>query len=193
MTDNLGMWPSSEDINAGARMAPMESSSTWAPYVMWWESALSVEQCEAISSFAQGHEPYSHAGCDAVTRELGDIPELGFMDGLARVMNDNFFGYDLHRGHKTWHQSYWPGASYQKHADQAPGISRKLTAILMLSDPTEYEGGLLQCFFEPMLINPPISRGTVIVIQPWLIHEVTPLTRGLRESINMGFYGPPFK
>ena len=70
---------------------------------------------------------------------------------------------------------------------------RKLTIIVQLSDETEYEGGELkiQCYEKFVLM--PKKRGTVIIFPSFLLHNVSQVTRGKRNSLVTFAYGPPFQ
>lgn len=189
-------FPDQAKLNLEAYMAPGYMWPNTVPYAVWAEGALDVNDCKRIMAWAPQFEPYSHPGCDAITREIGPLdynePLARLHGTMTREVNDKYFDYDL-RDSMVWHQSYGPGNSYQEHADMSPGRGRKLTAIVMLSDPDEYEGGDLTINFPPVLHTLPRTRGTVIWIQPWLLHKVWPVRNGHRETINMGFFGPPFK
>jgi PKHD-type hydroxylase len=75
----------------------------------------------------------------------------------------------------------------------AIGFSRKLTSVILLTDPSEYEGGALSLLIYPELIDIPKTRGTMVVFPSWLLHQVSPVENGIRQTLNVGFYGPPFR
>jgi PKHD-type hydroxylase len=83
---------------------------------------------------------------------------------------------------------------YDSHLDMGPGESsnRKLSIVIQLSDPLEYEGGELQIFQGG---NPRIcdkSKGSIIIFPSYLLHKVTPVTKGTRRSLVLWVSGPPF-
>lgn len=163
------------------------------PYAVILEGILSDEVCDHISDSLSSLETYSFRACGAQTRECESDPSLGPLESIARFTNDTYWGYDLDPGQHSWLQTYEAGNSYMRHFDGAPGQTRKLTAVLMLSDPAAYAGGDLEIFVVPTSIKIPRTRGTVVVFQPWLEHEVTPVSSGIRQTINMGFWGPEFR
>lgn len=71
---------------------------------------------------------------------------------------------------------------------------RKLSMVVQLSDPKEYEGGDLR-FAE--VENPTIEdlrkQGTVVVFPSYLQHAVTPVTKGKRHSLVLWLSGPRWK
>lgn len=72
------------------------------------------------------------------------------------------------------------------------GYDRKLSFVLQLSDPTTYEGG----DFEFKEIEQPYNfkqQGTVLIFPSYLIHRVTPITKGVRNSLVGWMEGPCWK
>jgi PKHD-type hydroxylase len=82
---------------------------------------------------------------------------------------------------------------YDWHIDLGPGknSTRKLSLSLQLSDSSEYEGGDL----EFMNVGQMTSReiGTLITFPAFLMHRVTPVTRGTRKSLVAWISGDPFR
>jgi PKHD-type hydroxylase len=72
---------------------------------------------------------------------------------------------------------------------------RKLSLIIQLTDPSEYEGGDFQ--FDSDIPQPDPAeikqRGTVIVFPSFLRHRVTPVTSGVRRSLVSWVEGPKFR
>ena len=87
---------------------------------------------------------------------------------LTRYDKDDFYG---------WHQD----SGY----DQEEWNGRKLSAILQLSKPEDYEGCELQLFNgDDDLEELPIkNQGSVIVFRSEEWHRVTPLVKGVRYSL----------
>lgn len=91
------------------------------------------------------------------------------------------FQYTVYRAkskqHYDWHQD--SGGPWSK-------FERKLSAVIILSDPKDYEGGEFQCVMngrvdDPVTLKPP--RGDVIFFPSWMPHRVTPVTKGVRKSL----------
>ena len=76
---------------------------------------------------------------------------------------------------------------------------RKLSFSLVLND--DYEGGVLQIATpqtpdseDPYhIFSVPKKRGTLIVFSSHILHQVTPVTHGIRKSIVGWFTGPPLR
>ena len=163
------------------------------PYAVSLEGALSAEECDEILKVVPYVAPYSMPGCGATTREIEFDPALDPIELLARNINRMYFNYDLDEGQRSWLQTYETGGDYHRHMDGSPGQTRKLTAVAILSSPVSYDGGRLEIFVEPKSFMVPKTRGTVVVFQHWVDHAVQPVTAGVRQTVNMGFWGPPFK
>lgn len=109
----------------------------------------------------------------------------------------------------TWHTDAGPPtrSSYED------GSIRKLSCTIQLSDPDDYEGGLFQ-WLEPvgtfdkiqlgqrtvglddMTKTAPFSaktRGSIILFPSDVHHQVTPVTRGSRNSLVGWLLGLPYK
>ena len=83
---------------------------------------------------------------------------------------------------------------YAAHIDLGKKVShRKISIILQLSDPSEYEGGdfLIWVGKDPIVL--PKEKGTVICFPSYILHEVKPITKGVRESLVCWVSGPPFR
>ena len=85
--------------------------------------------------------------------------------------------------HFDWHLDFGPGA----HSE------RKLSITVQLSDEDAYEGGDLEFMVNKEYVKAPREQGTVIVFPSFIMHRVTPVTKGTRESIVGWIAGPPFR
>jgi PKHD-type hydroxylase len=86
-------------------------------------------------------------------------------------------------------------AHFELHTDNVvfnqPG--RKLSVVLQLSDPSEYEGGELQIIMNKDPITIPKNKGMLVIFPSYTVHKVTAVTRGVRETIVGWVTGPRFK
>ena len=67
--------------------------------------------------------------------------------------------------------------------------TRKLSMSVQLSDENTYDGGDLIIYFGGKHFVAPRIKGSVIVFDSRLTHEVTPITRGERYSLVKWFHG----
>lgn len=74
---------------------------------------------------------------------------------------------------------------YDWHLDLGPDelSLRKVSLVVLLSDPSEYEGGELQLKRGKDEISVPNDKGNVILFPSYILHRVTPVTSGLRKSL----------
>ena len=82
-----------------------------------------------------------------------------------------------------WHQDYGGKLS----------PSRKLSLVLQLADPSQYEGGNLQVMTGGEPTNVRKQRGLITVFPAYTLHQVTPVTQGTRQSLVAWISGPPFR
>jgi len=84
--------------------------------------------------------------------------------------------------------------TYNWHMDRVGiGSIRKLSVVIQLSHPHEYDGGELQLM--PLDNNPIViekKRGMIVIFPSWVIHRVTPVTYGTRQSLVQWVNGPEF-
>lgn len=188
----LYTFPTEEDLAQRAAYTPQFMRPSVTPYAAAFEGFLNDAECDAILESLGQLEPYAVLGCGAITRECLADPTLNSIETAARAMNRLFWQYELDPGQHSWLQTYEAGGKYKLHADGSPGQTRKMTAVAMLSKPEDYRGGALRLHVNPKSHQVPRTRGTVVVFQPWIEHEVLPVFAGTRQTINMGFWGPPF-
>lgn len=89
------------------------------------------------------------------------------------------------KSHYTWH--------IDANMDSFKPV-RKLSMVLQLNDPCEFEGGQLQLKYatdEPISLD--IRKGRAWFFPSYLLHRVTPVTRGVRKSLVLWITGPEFK
>jgi len=82
---------------------------------------------------------------------------------------------------------------YGWHQDYGTGISRKISVVVQLTDPSEYEGGNLQIMTtgDPSTVSK--QRGLIAIFPSYVLHQVTPVTQGSRQSLVAWVSGPAFK
>jgi PKHD-type hydroxylase len=64
---------------------------------------------------------------------------------------------------------------------------------VQLSAPEDYDGGQLELRDGDEIVSGPRDAGTIVAFPSWVIHRVTPVTRGLRRSLVVWVGGPPFR
>jgi PKHD-type hydroxylase len=115
---------------------------------------------------------------------------------LAKIANREMWNFDIwdFQDGLQYTTYYGDGGHYDWHVDMGPGISnRKLSCVLQLSDPGEYEGGDLE--FNPggNILTSPKELGLMVFFPSFLLHRVTPLTGGVRKSLVTWLCGANFR
>lgn len=195
MLADLYTIPSQQELKELTSHTPINMWPHSVPFAVVLPGYLTDEQCEAMTYVLGAVGSYTFPHCDAKTTEAPQ-PLHEFFYPLKRIaleVNEQFFKYELDEQCWAWLQTYHPGMSYPLHMDGAPGQTRKLTAIALLSNPREYSGGGLVLTIPPGSFNIPRKRGTVVVFPQWVLHQVMQVNGGLRQTINMGFFGQPWR
>jgi PKHD-type hydroxylase len=89
---------------------------------------------------------------------------------------------------------------YKRHHDvfwinNDPYYHRKLTCVIQLTNPLEYDGGNFEIWSEKDKPNAHDIRqqGSAIFIPSFVEHHATPVTRGKRYSLAVWFEGPKWR
>lgn len=193
-------------------MYPIVPHSEPTPPFVWWDDAftdaeLGFLQQKAIAASNRGevggargaevNESIRRSNIDWVERSSETDWLFSRLANAVSVLNSQFYQYDLtgfgeaiqltnydqsEHGMYGWHQDFGGG-----------GVSRKLSLVLQLSDPASYEGGNLEMFGangpEPIQKK----RGLITIFPSYTWHQVTPVTRGSRQSLVAWISGPRFK
>ncbi len=109
--------------------------------------------------------------------------ELWQFDLIGMLENIQYGIYRSDGGHYNWHMDVGGGATQK----------RKISIVLQLSDPDEYEGGELEMFVSKDVQQIPKKKGAVILFPSYCMHRVTPVTKGERRSIVLWVSGPALR
>jgi PKHD-type hydroxylase len=120
-------------------------------------------------------------------------------DVVAEV-NRRFFHFDLTGCYEPFQLSLYT-ASGQEHYTWHTDMSmmdnhtpRKLSMSILLSDPSEFEGGDFQIKADSDIEKTLEQRkGRAWFFPSWVLHRVTPVTKGVRRSLVLWVGGPPFR
>lgn len=117
--------------------------------------------------------------------------------GIVNNANERFFRFDLDRIESLQYTVYNKGQFYRDHMDMGyrnpNNAIRKLSFTMQLTDPDEYEGGdlIIKHGTTPDIARK--NRGAITFFPSYIMHEVTPVTRGTRKSIVGWVTGPQWK
>ena len=105
---------------------------------------------------------------------------------LAHTANTNMWNYDIWGYNDQLQYTIYEGngGHYDWHADLGPSISnRKLSCVLQLSDPNDYDGGELELNSGAGSIKIEKKKGRIVFFSSFVLHRVTPVTKGTRISL----------
>jgi PKHD-type hydroxylase len=115
---------------------------------------------------------------------------------LTHYNNDKYFNFDLNFIQTLQFTTYTDDNDfYDKHVDMLfhSNGTRKLSFTIQLSETDSYEGGdvLLHTNAVPIKLNREQGIGTFF--PSYVLHEVKPVTKGIRYSLVGWVVGPKFK
>ncbi len=182
------------------------------PFV-WWEGGFTEQELNWLQDRAQKADQQAQVGGDPQGAELAKVrrSQVSWLNKnqdtawvfeklghIASSLNAQYFRFDLtgfgeplqltnydqsEQGMYGWHQDYG--------GKNSP--SRKLSLVLQLTDPSQYEGGNLQVMTggQPQTVRK--QRGLVAAFPSYVLHQVTPVTSGNRQSLVAWISGPAFR
>tara|TARA_B100002003_G_C14097021_1_gene527641 strand:- start:276 stop:893 length:618 start_codon:yes stop_codon:yes gene_type:complete len=126
--------------------------------------------------------PYHHIA-DKIMRANSEIWRLDLTGFNMETDQPNILRYrEKEAGHYNWHLDI--GAEFS---------NRKLTCIIQLSDPKDYDGCDVEILGAPTGEKKLKERGTVIMFPSYVQHRVTKITRGTRYCWVGWVHGPHFR
>ena len=92
-------------------------------------------------------------------------------------------------------QYYDDGGHYDWHMDNGPYPmnTRKISITVQLSDPNDYEGGVLELNVGNTIVQMPKEKGCAVLFPSYMLHRVTPVTKGIRKSLVLWVGGTTFR
>ena len=126
------------------------------------------------------------------------LPVYEYITDIIRSVNNDLWGYNVvgwepfqylvykseNRGHFNWHIDI--------PARRLKGNQRKISFMIGLSDANDYEGGEIELRLGMDDKSIKLSRGDVLAIPSFIVHRVTPVTKGERRVITGWGSGPDF-
>jgi len=182
----------------------------------YWENFLTKEDINKIISLPQWKklnlaEIGGDKGNAAINKDIRRT-EISWMDlnpkteeiwkkimDIISEVNRRFFQFELtgcyemaqlglytskHKDHYDWHTDA---------CVRDNGVPRKLSMVLSLSDADEFEGGELQIRIGKNIETLSIKKGRAWFFPSYVLHRVTPVTKGIRKSLVIWIGGYPFK
>lgn len=180
------------------------------PYV-YWEGGFNDKDIENIIKLGENRNPLT-ATVDKgrVVRDIRisntswiDLQEDSewLYDRVADIvskLNFQYYKFDLTGLYEHMQFTVYEGnelGHYDWHLDSGghTRIPRKMSFVLQLSDPNDYEGGDLQIMTSINPITVKKEKGFAVVFPSYTLHRVTPVTKGIRKTLVIWVTGPSFR
>lgn len=192
------------------QLAPPPSLGVGENNFATWENGFTDEQLARVCEIGDGLELSSASVEDGNIDDKIRRSETGWMElnqdttfiydtlgFISRQLNGQFFDFDLfgfveHLQYTVYRDN---GGHYDWHLDRGDCrmAPRKLSLVLQLSDPSEYEGGDLELSVGADPIQIERKKGLVVAFPSFVLHRVTPVTSGTRRSLVVWLSGPKFR
>lgn len=183
------------------------------PYV-WWENAFNEKELDWLQTNAIESKERAQVGGNPNEDDLKKIrrSQISWINknndtawvfeklgNVVSILNAQYFRFDLtgfgenlqltnydqsEQGMYGWHVD---------HLHNSNGPNRKLSVVLQLTDPSQYDGGNLQLNAQGSPITIKKQRGLIVAFPSYTLHQVTPVTSGSRQSLVAWITGPAYK
>lgn len=110
-----------------------------------------------------------------------------------RLVNDKYYHFRIQSITNFQVLEYENTGFYHTHTDIGYGQSslRKISIVVFLTPPEEYEGGKL--ILKPNFAPIAPEQGSAVFFPSYVPHEITPVTRGVRHTMVTWIIGPCFE
>ncbi len=184
------------------------------PTFVVWENAFTPAELSMLTAFADGLTAEtatlkSGTPDDAIRKDIR-ITQTAWMpptpqsqwiydriQRVARSLNDHSYQFDLRGFSENLQYTIYNGTEgghYDWHVDQGPlKVQRKFSISVQLSDPSDYEGCNLEFQAGNKVETAPRTHGAVVGFPSYVLHRVTPCTRGTRKALVAWTTGPKLR
>lgn len=172
----------------------------------YFEKCFSHEECESIKGYflemfeatvgdSEGNEKLRKSKIRFVNISKDTRWIFQKLYDFAIPCNDVRWKFQLsgfHQGVQLTHYD-GDGSHYDWHTDNGNDIysTRKLSLILLLSDPDEYDGGEIE--FIGVEGKRKYEKGTLLVFPSFIGHKVHPVISGTRRTAVAWICGEPYR
>ena len=184
----------------------------------YWDDIFNADELNEIINYCEKFEPEN--GVLGVESSINDSNQrlskvawihrdqyndwiFSRIEFAVNKLNARFFGFDIFRldvlqftlydeegSHYDWH---WDMYDSNPIDGNLSSPQRKVSAVLQLSDPSEYEGGDLQLSPGGETKDVTKKKGYMSIFPSFVVHKVTPITSGKRKSLVAWFTGPDWR
>ena len=182
---------------------PVQVEETQFVSWTWWDDIFTTEEldilqqrCINASKTAEIGNKKNEPNRDNIRRSkiewLYYSPEVEWVyakvSHVIASLNASYYKFNISGFNEPMQLTNYVGDNsgmYTWHIDGGSGSKRvrKLSFSMQLAEPSEYEGGDLQIHEGGYPITLPKKRGMIAVFPSFLLHQVTPVTRGSRQSL----------
>ena len=130
---------------------------------------------------------------DKCPQEMSTFFQNAFLD-----VNKNYFEFNI-TGTEAYQYTVYEennAGTYNWHTDTmlvGNNDVRKISMSLLLTDPSEFEGGKLLFNNQGNIVVAEEKLGSAVFFPSWMPHCVTPVTKGIRKVLVIWAHGPKFK
>ena len=176
----------------------------------FWKNAFSKKECQTIINIAKNKGLIEGTTLNDNKKNEGRNSKISWLypsDNIDWVfrrvtditlnLNERFFKFNLFGINEGFQFTNYkaPSGKYETHIDRAMNIPvRKLSISIQLTNPKKYEGGELKLYNgkkEGSVMDK--EQGTLIIFPSYTLHEITPITKGGRDSLVTWVTGKQFK
>jgi PKHD-type hydroxylase len=181
----------------------LDTIEHWA----YWNNAFSKEECKKIIEIGNKHifEKATTFGAKEGYRKskvawLYPYEETSWiyrrLTDITNELNNKYFKFQIDgfaEGLQFTHYKA-PDGKYSKHIDKGHNsLTRKLSIVVQLSDPKTYKNGDLLIHIDEPGTKIEKEIGKLVMFPSYVLHEVTPVSKGERYSLVAWLTGKPFK
>lgn len=182
----------------------VDTTENWA----YLEQAFTKDQCQEIINIGESLLPQTATIVGGECKDVRDSkvswirpsqesePFFRQVTDIVNSLNSQFFKFDLEGFAEGFQFTKYeaPAGKYDLHIDKTYMQQvRKLSLVIQLSDPSEYEGGDLVLKFGKEDVVAKKQQGFLTMFPSYVLHGVTPVTSGTRYSLVAWVTGPQFK
>lgn len=183
---------------------PKNVSSVNQTTYYWFADAFSDEEVNEIHNYADQFQ-YTYGTVQTENNEM-NIDEIrtskikwfeptndcawlyNKIYKLANEANEACFKFRLHYANDRLQYTLYEGdceGKYDWHMDIGVNENslRKLSVVLLLTDPQDFDGGELQIFTATNPESIPLKKGSIVFFPSFFLHRVTKVINGNRKSI----------
>jgi len=192
------------------QFAPSPDKSTNGCVHAWWNDGFTSREIKDIISIGDDYAQTDGTIDDGKTSDDIRKSKVAWINNntrtswlydrlafISRQLNGQFFDFDLYGFVEDFQYTVYgeDGDHYTWHMDMGKNTvsPRKLSLVLQLSDPSEYDGGDLEIFTASNSVVLEKKKGIIHAFPSYVMHRVTPVTRGVRKTLVVWISGPKFK